>query len=266
MTLRLPTFSEVLAVSRSRGRQSENPSAWDGLVGAWSMLQGGGATLFDVSGFGNNGVLANMDPATDWIVGEKGYALAFDSTNDAVNVGDFDSTIFSGDATVTALVRLTDASDSLSFLFDKRVSNGNGLLLFSNSGNIRSDWNGDSNSQGVFTENAWQHVVVRRKGTVVRHYIDGKQAGSDGSSSADASRATQAAIGSRSFGFTSSWAGDIAGMAVYNRALTPSEIQRQYADPNAMFRLKRRVSVRVPDVGGLSIPIAAYHYNHHLGA
>jgi len=38
-----------------------------GLVGYWSMEDGGGSTATDFSGSGNDGTLTNMDPATECI-------------------------------------------------------------------------------------------------------------------------------------------------------------------------------------------------------
>jgi len=60
---------------------------WDGLVGAWYPKLGPtGATLRDVSGHHNHGVLTNMDPATAWGLGEDGAALAFDGLDDHITI------------------------------------------------------------------------------------------------------------------------------------------------------------------------------------
>lgn len=66
----------------------EYASLWDGLVGLWAPAIGPtGNALFDLSGRGNNGVLTNMDPATDWVGGEKGWALDFVRTStQSVNI------------------------------------------------------------------------------------------------------------------------------------------------------------------------------------
>ena len=257
-----PLFPEALACSRSHGRLSENPSAWDGLIGCWTMLQGGGSTLYDVSGHGNHGALTNMTPATDWIVSEEGYALDFSAGDTrAVEVGDISTTVFGGDATLTALVRLTNDGDAQSFLFDKRATGGNGHLTYSASGVVTSVWDSTFISQGTFTENVWQYLTIWRKGSVVRHFIDGVQVGSDGATGNDASNTNQAVIASRSFtSRASSWEGEIASLAVYDRAVALSEIQRMHVDPNAMFRLRRQYVVKAPALGGLNIPVAIHHY------
>ena len=56
----------------------------NGLVGAWCPGLTGttGVDLFDLSGYNNNGVLTNMDAATDWVSSDRGLALDFDGTDD----------------------------------------------------------------------------------------------------------------------------------------------------------------------------------------
>lgn len=75
------------AHSRSEARP-EWGWAWDGLVGLWVPRLGPtGATLYDLTGNGNDGTLTNMDPATDWVAGENGWALDFDGSDDYVDLG-----------------------------------------------------------------------------------------------------------------------------------------------------------------------------------
>ena len=67
--------------------EAEYPELWQGLVGAWSpcVSPSGGTVLRDLSGFGNHGVLTNMDQTNDWVI-SKGYpALDFDGINDVVS-------------------------------------------------------------------------------------------------------------------------------------------------------------------------------------
>ena len=266
MTLRLPTFSEVLAVSRSRGRQSENPSAWDGLVGAWSMLQGGGATLFDVSGFGNNGTLTNMTPATDWVVGEKGYALEFDGANDYVRVP-FASRldVLNNDIPFTLSVLARPVADG-QVVFAQQDGTGTGRSwLFTFGGLIKSAIGGVDTVGPSYVAGIIQQFGVTYDGTNLTVFNAGVP-GTPRADGADEGASGDMIIGMHKGLASQKWAGGVNAVLIYSRAITPSAMQDQHVDSNAMFRLKRRVSVRVPDVGGLSIPIAAYHYNHHIGA
>ena len=45
-----------------------------------------GDRLIDHSRQGNHGTLTNMDPATDWVTQNSGYALNFDGSNDYVQI------------------------------------------------------------------------------------------------------------------------------------------------------------------------------------
>ncbi len=79
----------ILPVSYANGfaprdGQPLYPSLWSGCVFAAAPCLGPtGLTLRDWSGFGNHGLLTNMDPALDWIASDR-YSLDFDATNDKV--------------------------------------------------------------------------------------------------------------------------------------------------------------------------------------
>lgn len=60
----------------------------NGLVGAWCpSLGASGYKLLDRSGYGNHGTLTNMDAGTDWVASGSGLALDFDGSNDYVELG-----------------------------------------------------------------------------------------------------------------------------------------------------------------------------------
>ena len=83
---RLATPSYKAGYARSAG-ESAHPNLWKGLAGAWVPAMGvTGGTLRDISGNKNHGTLTNMDPATDWVVGEKGLALDFDGSDDYIEI------------------------------------------------------------------------------------------------------------------------------------------------------------------------------------
>ena len=86
-----------------------------GLVGYWAFDEGGGATALDFSGNGNAGSLVNT-PA--WEEGRINTALAFDGTDDYVQLeglSSFDAFTFS------AWIKLNDQAST--------EPNGNNLLF-----------------------------------------------------------------------------------------------------------------------------------------
>jgi len=86
MSNRVVSWQQGIARNRSEC-DPRYQHLWDGLVGAWYPKLGPtGATLRDVSGHHNHGVLTNMDPATDWGLGEDGWVLDFDGGDDHVTL------------------------------------------------------------------------------------------------------------------------------------------------------------------------------------
>ena len=86
---RIPTLAEAMQVRASRGALSEAPELWRSLRFAICGASGAGDKWFDLSGYGNNGTLTNMDPATDWVTSPYGRALDFDNveTPQYVDIG-----------------------------------------------------------------------------------------------------------------------------------------------------------------------------------
>ncbi len=64
------------------GSQENVADVWsNGYVGVWLLNEGSGGTVTDYTGNGNDGTLTNMDPGTDWVEYNNGYALEFDKNN-----------------------------------------------------------------------------------------------------------------------------------------------------------------------------------------
>jgi prepilin-type N-terminal cleavage/methylation domain-containing protein len=62
------------------------PSPHSGLVGYWSFDEGTGTIAYDLSGYGNNGILNNFNfnETSGWTTGKIGKALIFDGVDDYV--------------------------------------------------------------------------------------------------------------------------------------------------------------------------------------
>ena len=256
MDLLKPSYASGYAKNAS---QSAHPNLWDGLVGAWMPSLGvTGETLRDVSGNGNHGTLTNMDPASDWVGTSKGLALDFDGSNDYVDCGVSKSTEVIDSISITGWVR-KEVNKSLNQCIINAWRNPyNARVCF-----ILSFWRSDGRLQffhrnqfgqtdQVFSSvsipnNEWTHIATTSDETTIRHYINGKSAGSGTQNYqryADTSYSSGIRIGDL-LG-NERLQGSIANMSIYNRALSPTEIKHLYVDSLAPFRKKQRVSVAVP--------------------
>jgi len=230
--------------------ESANPNLWDGLVGAWMPSLGvTGETLRDVSGNGNHGTLTNMDAATDWVATSKGLALDFYPSSQSVTVP-------------------SDPKWSLHNAKNATISFYVNINSFLNAGTIQERFLTTSNNAfgagsnwelGVYTTKTlvfrteslftygtktlttkrWYHVVYRISGGSASFYLDGEK----DFASSNVTQILQAnnypliisGLSGRELN------GQITGVSIYHRALSPSEIKQLYVDSLAPFKQRRRV-------------------------
>jgi len=243
--LYIPSMSEILAVSQSRGADSDAPHLWDGLVGGWPFQEGGGSTLHDVSGYGNHGTLTNMDPATDWVVGEKGWALDFDGSDDYVNLGQaWQGLQLKGSIVVSATLRQFNENNSW-IIGLGHSSSSNDAVGFRGfiAGTFGVQYLGNGTEQnilGLATSNGTYHFAVTWDASNnLIGYTNGNQVGSPVAITyaigpSDLNQALMAAdVRSGISAYTNCI---IFQAAFYNRVLASSEIQQVYVDPGAMYR------------------------------
>jgi len=263
-----PSYHQGFARSPS---ESQYPNEWEGLIGAWIPSLGPtGDTLYDWSGFDNDGTLTLMDPATDWVIGGNprlpGYVLDFDGADDSVNAGSpaLLDDLFIGGGTLTAWIfpRTLGESDNGRIL-DKASSTGHADgWAFTNrdAANPRirfaRDWSTnlgewDSPADSI-TLNTWQHVAVTynegsdQNDAVI--YIDGQSVGITENNTPSGSPVTDAAqdflIGN--FSDLRTFDGFIDGVRVYNRELNAAEILSIYQNSLGAFQLRSRLLARAP--------------------
>lgn len=226
--------------------ESANPNLWKGLVGAWYPSLGPtGLTLRDVSGWHNHGTLTNMDPATDWVATEMGWALDFDGDDDKIP---FDQTItLPGDFTIIA--QLLDRSDGQWH----SIVSGSGFFYLTHDVPPRVyyyDVNLELYSTTTVAVDKWATIGWVRNGTRAAIYINGVET--------DTGITTAPSCNVRSIGHIQAaqyFDGQLSRVTVWNRALIPSEIWDIYsdADPDALVRLRSRVPVSAgaaPAFGG----------------
>tara|TARA_Y100000590_G_scaffold134233_1_gene153560 strand:- start:1558 stop:2442 length:885 start_codon:yes stop_codon:yes gene_type:complete len=231
-----------------------------GLVAAWAFEDGGGSVLRDVSGRGHNGTLTNMDPATDWVTSRHGGTLDFDGSDDYV---------------LTDITRGSWSEVTVSFWFNIPTWSGYGYKHVIAKGSAFSPkdfavtfrlgtpqfscyWNSGSVSpygnyvplvdfSTVAPAGEWNHIVVVLRGAVASSsWINGVKLGAAYAntlealgSSSDALRIGGPTVVAHSYDDT--FAGQLADIRLWDRALTDVEAVGLYADPWDLYKPGRPV-------------------------
>lgn len=222
-----------------------------GLVGMWLLNEYGGATIYDISGYRADGVMTNMDPATDWVISSRGSALAFSQgTGEYANI--LGTPALPGDWTVAIWVNPDDV-DINQYISDFSDGNETAVILGFQDGYYNIFGGSYATGTASDTQMAasgvgiWDFVVWTRTGANLKGFVNGGEKVSVTITVGDFSPSAGFRIG-RNFrpgGDASSFGGLIGGAAVYSRALLPSEIWQFYQDSSAML------------VGQIRVPFAA---------
>ena len=254
----LPSYAQGFARCPA---EAANPGLWQRLVGLWQMSLGPtGTTLYDISGYGRHGALTNMDPATDWIPSEHGWALDFDGADDYVSLGAEQLAgctcasrfmwVLRG--TTSGTDYLADSTDQAEGAAIRHDGQWDMYLYATGTGLVRP--------AKVNSASGWEHVGWTWDGTTMQTYLNGVPRTSAADSGAIvAVGGTSLAIGSE---FDGSDALDCAvlSMADWDRALTPSEVRLYATDPHAIVRPMLRLPVKPPAAGGDAMPMGVHHY------
>ena len=222
----------------------ENPLT-KGLVGFWLMNEGAGGTVFDLSGNGNNGTFAT-DPT--WSPGKFGSALNFGGTA-GVNLG---SPLVAATGSFTALAWVYQKTNTYSSIISQYRADEGGrsiFIMWHTDGEFRAVINGGaadvSFSASLLT---WYQIGITRNsagGLVL--YVNGV-AVDTGSDAGGIEQDANTFIGSDATDtFPSTSIIDHA--AIYNRALSTSEIAELYRNPFGRFRFNPGWAWYVPGGG-----------------
>jgi len=251
-----PSYSTGFA-SPQRGRM-KYPSLWRGCVGAWCPALGpSGLTLRDNSGYGNHGTLTNMDPPTDWVVSGGKYALDFDNSDDRVVIPDSVKDL-TADMTVSAWAKSPTpaaSNDNHMFGFYGTTSPFSGWgFNFGNSLGTRRGlrfydgiaWR--NSSADVWSENTWTHAAATIVGTSLTFFINGAIAGTATVSNANRTWTGRKDIGGA--GGTNLFSGTLDSLAIYERALSASEIMLLASRRGIAYETTQRRSYKAAAAGG----------------
>lgn len=234
MALLLPQLSRPSyqqGYARSQG-ESANSGLWRGLAGAWMPSFGPtGLTVFDASGRGNNGTLANMT-LDDWVPTENGYALDFDSNNDEVQT---DLLLPASPKSVSCLARL-NSGQAVEILWSTTQGGSFGLLWNQGAGGWNFQHGVPVTDFDWDEDNDWHVITATWDGTTAFLYIDGESLSEIAISGAVNPTRAGFTVGGR--GSSAGWGGQIASCLTYDRILTFNEHLELYQDPSAPFRRK----------------------------
>jgi hypothetical protein len=229
--------SYLLTVLPVHAATFSKPPSNFGLIGHWSFDEGVSTIVRDFSGNGFNGVMTNMDAATDWVAGKRGKALDFDGVDDHVALPSTPlfarvsngtaitiSAWFKG-SDIESLVRLQDSgSDFIVFGWTSSGTFAPRVLVSTDGNTTGVDIGG-----GVL-DGKWHHIAFTwEKNTTngFRVYVDGaitNQKNAANVNLPDLSGSTGVYFGSYQ-GTSEFTAGTIDDVRIYNRALSQSDIK-----------------------------------------
>jgi hypothetical protein len=208
------------------------PPPSGGLVAAYAFNEGTGNTTADASGNGNTGT--RVGPT--WAAGRFGSALSFDGADDFVSVADSASVDATGALTLEAWINPRTLS-SYRMIVNKTTNGqpsnyylatvGQGLGF----GFYTAGWQ-DHVAGGVTLQpNTWYHVaaVYSDAANSVRLYVNGNEVFSGVETNSLTANSNTLRMG---IGFPNEvFDGLIDEVRIYNRALTPAEIQADMNTP-----------------------------------
>ena len=212
----------------------------DGLVlaldaGSKKSYPGSGTTVYDLSGYGNNGTMVNN-------VYHNGSAFVFDGNIDYITCGSDTSLDITDAITLTAWVNANSIAANGHVI--GKAQYGNGYILHHDavyegpSGGGFQTTNVDNEAfewgQNI-TINKWYYVCYTYDGSTERGYYNDTLINSKSNpGSISSNAASDLKIGMNS---SDCWNGQIAIVNIYNKALTAQEVLQNYNATKSRFNL-----------------------------
>jgi hypothetical protein len=221
-------------ITKPKVNASQTNKLTDGLVGMWSFdgPDMAGVTAYDRSGQGNNGTLTNGPTVA---IGKVGQALSFDGSDDYVLINT--PVLTSAPMTVCAWFKAnTLAADdyTIAIITDTAGSADHFELKLESTGNVitwsaRRSSSASADTSISFTTGTWHHACAVEINSASREvYLDAGSKGTNTTSKVPINLDITA-IGVRKQDTESQFFnGLIDEVRIYNRALTPAEINRLY--------------------------------------
>jgi chitodextrinase len=208
---------------------ANGPAPRPGLVAAYALDEGTGSTAGDASGNGRPGTIIGAS----WAIGRFGRALSFDGVDDRIDLTPL-GTFYKSGFTYEAWVKKRTTKPDVAVVGTWVSGQGGGPMVWTDhvAGRYQLTLSaGTANyldSGRVPTTETWEHVAVTHDGATARFYVDGQQvatrafAGNVGDSNAWR-------IGAYGAGPSGFFDGLVDEVRIYDRALSPGEIQEDMA-------------------------------------
>jgi hypothetical protein len=188
----------------------------------------GTTTLTDLVETGAiNGVLTDMDPATDWPAdtGNGGVrALDFDGSNDRVT---FASPISpSGSRSISMWVRFNNPTSRQGLIGTRSTTGNQGFVFLLNATNTLRYFHtggGDLSATATFVANTWYHLGVSFAGDTVRLYRNGVLIATSTSFANDTASVFNGVLGAEDQWLSGPFAGRMDDVRIFTRQLSASE-------------------------------------------
>jgi chitodextrinase len=211
------------------------PPQAPGPVASYGFDAGSGSTLRDDSGHSNAGTITNAAWASN---GKFGGALSFNGTNSLVTVADSPSLDLTSAMTVEGWVNPTTLGVDWRTVVVKEQPTQLAYALYAHEGGpgpgghayVGSDTSAGTSS--TIPTGAWTYLATTYDGSTITLYVNGSKVATRSATGPMATSASPLRIGGNSI-WGEWFSGLIDQVRVYNRSLTPAEIQTDMTTPIA---------------------------------
>jgi glucose/arabinose dehydrogenase len=212
---------------------TQNP----GLVAAYSFDEGAGTTAGDSSGQAN---LATLNNGVAWVAGKNGRAASFDGLDDYISIPNTASTNISGNAlTLSMWINPQPSSDSVvvgkfwnttmsspyyQYGLELRGGNQTDFYIGTPTGALVAA------SGTTLPFNQWSYLAITFDGAQVKTYVNGTLVNTQALSATITARGNPMRVGADA-STTQFYKGALDDLRIYNRALTPAQVQSDMTTP-----------------------------------
>lgn len=206
----------------------------DGLVGYWLFNEGSGNKVFDLSENGHTGTFQGTAPS--WTSGKFGSAVLLPGTDESIDIGTSSVLDVAGPFTLSVWIKYTSSTPNMGIVANFfPYTKGYMIASSSTAGRIVFSCYGSGFNDLFYTptlnDGIWHHIVGVDTGVGHIIYIDGVYGNSDSNVFAKGIPTGETfEIGDRRDSGVP-FNGQIDNVAIWNRALSASEIALLYQFP-----------------------------------